>query len=80
MSKSKHPKKGFEGKRGLCVEVRNGNVEQAIRLLTKKVKQEGLMRELRQRTFFEKPSVVRRRKAAEAVSRHRKALARNKDN
>lgn len=68
----KHFKGTFEGKRGLAVEVRGGNVEGAIRLLTRKVKQEGLMREIRQRSFYEQPSVVRRRKRAEAISRNRK--------
>lgn len=72
MSKSKHFKSSFEGKRGLCVEVRGSNVEGAIRLLTRRVKQEGLMREIRQRSFYEKPSVVRRRKKAEAQARWRK--------
>lgn len=74
MSKSKHFKT-FEGKKGLCVEVRAGNVEGAIRLLTRRVKQEGLMRELRARSFYEKPSVKKRRKKAEAVSRWRKQLS-----
>jgi small subunit ribosomal protein S21 len=72
VSSGKHPKASFEGKRGLSVEVRGGNVEGAIRLLTRKVKQEGIMREIRQRSFYEKPSTVRRRKHAEAVSRWRK--------
>lgn len=68
----KHFKSSFEGKKGLTVEVRNGNIEGAIRLLTRRVKQEGLMRELRARTYYEKPSIKRRRKHAEAVSRWKK--------
>ena len=68
----------FEGKRGLSVEVRNNNIESAIRTLGRKVKQEGLIRELRARQSYEKPSTVRRRKKAEAVSRAMKA-ARRKD-
>lgn len=73
MSKCKHFK-SFGEKRGLSVEVRNGNVEGAIRILTRKVKQEGVMRELRARSFYEKPSEKKRRKHAEAVSRWRKAM------
>lgn len=69
---NKHFKTPFEGKRGLTVEVRGSNVEGAIRLLTRRVKQEGIMREVRQRSFYEKPSVVRRRKHAEAIARWRK--------
>lgn len=71
MSKCKHFKT-FENKKGLTVEVRNGNVEGAIRLLSRRLKQEGIMRELRARSFFEKPSEKRRRKHAEAISRWRK--------
>lgn len=68
----KHMKTGFEGKKGMCVDVRGGNFDGALRLFSRKVKREGLMRELRARDFFEKPSTIRRRKAAEAVSRARK--------
>ncbi len=68
----KHFKSSFEGKKGLTVDVRGGNIEGAIRLLTRKVKQEGIMRELRARSFYEKPSTKRRRKHAEAVSRWKK--------
>lgn len=65
----------FENKRGLSVEVRANNVEGAIRLLSRKLKNEGLMREIRARQFYEKPSVARRRREAEAVARWRKALS-----
>lgn len=69
---NKHFKSSFEGKKGLTIEVRGGNVEGAIRLLSRRIKQEGIMRELRARTFYEKPSTEKRRKHAEAVSRWRK--------
>lgn len=62
----------FEGKKGLTVEVRGGNIDGAIRLLSRRVKQEGIIRELRARSFYEKPSVKRRRKKAEAISRWKK--------
>lgn len=64
--------KTFE-KKGLTVEVRNNNIEKAIRLLNRKVKQEGIIRELRQRQYYEKPSLKRRRKAIEAQRRAAKA-------
>ena len=73
---SAHYKGSFENKRGLAVEVRNNNIEGAIRLLGKKVKQEGLIREIRQRQYYEKPSTVRRREHAEAVARALKAKRR----
>lgn len=73
---SKHRNGSFDNKRGLCVEVRNGSIEGAIRLLGRKVKQEGLIREVRRRQYYEKPSVIRCRKEAEAKVRLRKQRAR----
>ncbi|RYD21204.1 MAG: 30S ribosomal protein S21 [Spirochaetia bacterium] len=73
---AKHRNGSFENKRGLCVEIRNGSIEGAIRLLGRKVKQEGLIREVRRRQYYEKPSVVRCRREAEAVIRMKKAQAR----
>lgn len=69
---SAHRNGSFEGKRGICVEVRNNNIEGAIRLLTRKVKQEGILRELRRRQYYEKPSGLRRKAKAEAVARWKK--------
>lgn len=75
---SAHRKGTFEGKRGICVEVRNDNIEGAIRLLTRKVKQEGILRELRRRQYFEKPSDLRRKSKAEAIARWKKQRDRMK--
>ncbi len=69
---SKHYRNSFENKKGLCVDVRNGNFDMALRLFTRKIKREGLMNDLRAKEFYEKPSEKRRRKKAEAVSRWRK--------
>jgi small subunit ribosomal protein S21 len=79
VASNKHTRVYIEGKRGLTVEVRNNNVDGAIKLLNRKVKNEGLLRELRLREYYEKPSIVRRRKHAEAISRHRKNEARRLD-
>lgn len=70
-----HRNGSFENKKGLSVEVKNNNIETAIRNLGRKVKQEGMIKELRERRFYEQPSTKRRRKAAEAVARHRKEAA-----
>lgn len=69
---SAHVKGSFEGKRGLFIEVRGFDdraVESAIRLMGRKMKQEGIIREIKQRAFYEPPSVVKRRKKAEAIRR-----------
>ena len=52
--------------------VRDGNVEQALRALKRKMQREGLFRELRNRRFYEKPSEKATREKAEAVRRARK--------
>ncbi len=54
------------------INVRDNNVEQALRILKKKLQREGLFREIKQRRFYEKPSEKRVRKAQEAVRRARK--------
>ncbi|MBF0310916.1 MAG: 30S ribosomal protein S21 [Magnetococcales bacterium] len=59
------------------VDVYDNNVDQAIRVLKKKMNREGMFREMKKRKFFEKPSERRRRKKAEAVRRLRKKLRRS---
>ena len=57
--------------------VRDNNVDQALRVLKKKMQREGIFREIQMRGFYEKPSEKRAREKAEAVRRARK-LARKK--
>jgi len=56
----------------LLVLVRDNNVEQALRVLKRKMQREGVLREMRARHSYEKPSEKRVREEAEAVRRHRK--------
>lgn len=53
--------------------VRDNNVEQALRVLKKKLQREGVFREMKARRAYEKPSEKRVREKAEAVRRTRKA-------
>jgi|TARA_B110000908_G_scaffold157465_1_gene197620 small subunit ribosomal protein S21 len=46
-------------KRGLSVEVRNNDINFALRKFKKKVAEDGILQELRNREFYEKPSEVR---------------------
>ncbi len=57
--------------------VRDNNVDQALRVLKKKMQREGVFREMKQRRFYEKPSEQANRQKAEAIRRSRK-LARKK--
>ena len=52
--------------------VRDNNVDQARRALTKKLQREGVYREMKLRRHFEKPSEKRAREKAAAVRRARK--------
>ena len=56
------------------VAVKNGNVERAMRTLKKKLQKEGLLKELKQKQYFEKPSAKRKRKKAEGVKRYQRNL------
>ncbi len=56
------------------VQVRDNNVDQALRVLKKKLQREGVFREMKLRRSFEKPSARKKRERAEAVRRHRKLL------
>ena len=59
------------------VVVRDNNVDQALKVLKKKMQREGIFREMKLRNYFENPSEKRVREQAEAVRRARK-LARKK--
>ena len=54
--------------------VRENNVDQALRVLKKKMQREGIFREMKLRRNYEKPSERRVREQAEALRRHRKML------
>ena len=61
------------------IEVRRGNLEQAMRVLKRKVQKEGIVKELKMRQYFEKPSEKKRRKKKENIAnvrKRRKKLAR----
>ena len=43
----------------LQVKVKNNNIDSALRLIKRKIKDDGLMVELREREYYTKPSVKR---------------------
>jgi len=57
--------------------LRDNNIEQALRVLKKKLQREGVFREMKRKRFYEKPSERTTRERAEAVRRLRK-LARKR--
>jgi small subunit ribosomal protein S21 len=54
--------------------VRDNNVDQALRVLKKKLQREGVFREMKLRDHYEKPSEKKAREQAEAVRRARKLV------
>ena len=56
----------------VSVTVRDNNVDQALKVLKKKMQREGIFREMKSRRDFEKPSQKKKREKAEAQRRWRK--------
>jgi small subunit ribosomal protein S21 len=52
----------------------DGNIEKALRVLKRKMQTDGLFRELKNRRFYEKPSLRKKRKRREAQKRKLKTL------
>ena len=52
----------------ITVQVRQGNLEQAMRVLKKKVQREGIIKDFRARSVYEKPSAKKRRKKKEGIA------------
>ena len=66
------PRKKYNEERqlqGLKVEVRNDDMNKALRILKKRMQNEGVFNELRERTFFRKKSEKRR--LAQSAGRRR---------
>jgi small subunit ribosomal protein S21 len=57
--------------------VRDNNIEQAIKILKKKMQREGVFREMKRRNAYEKPSEKRAREKGEAIRRARKTARKN---
>jgi len=55
------------------VEVNDGNIERAIKVLKRMLQREGILKEVKKRSFYEKPSEKERRKRREARKRRLRA-------
>lgn len=56
----------------ITVQVRQGNLEQAMRVLKKKVQREGIIKDYRAKSVYEKPSERKRRKKKEGIANYKK--------
>jgi small subunit ribosomal protein S21 len=64
---------------GLSVEVKNGDFNRALRKFKKMVQEDGILQELREREYYEKPTTKRKRAKAAARARHLKSLKKRND-
>lgn len=62
----------------ITVQVIDNDVEKAIRILKKKIQNDGLFKRLKVKKHFEKPCQYRRRKMREALRRQRIAASRSR--
>ena len=60
---------------GRTVLVKDGNVDKALRKFKKKIQEDGLLNNLRDREFYEKPTTERKRKKSAAKNRWNKQTA-----
>ena len=58
-------------KRGLRVDVRYNNIEFALKKMKRMVKDSGQILELKKRSYYEKPSAVKREKKSAQAARYR---------
>ena len=58
---------------GLTVNVKDNNIEQALRNLKKKLQREGLFKEMKLRKHYEKPCLKKAREKEENIRRSRKS-------
>jgi len=66
-------------KRGLTVEVRNNDVNKAIRRLKKLMNNEGIIKEVRDRQYYTKPSDKKRFEKNQATRRWQKKQQKLRD-
>ena len=73
-------KKPKDNAKGLSVTVFNNNVEGALKVLKRKVKNANLMLDLKKKAYYEKPSKIKREKKNLAMARARYQSMKEKEN
>lgn len=56
------------------VKVHGNDIEKALKILKRQIQKDGLLKEVKNRSFYEKPSVKEKRKRIEARKKRHKAL------
>jgi len=58
----------------VIITVHANDIEKALRELKRMLQRDGILKEIKKRRYYEKPSVKKKRKQIEAERRRRKAL------
>jgi ribosomal protein S21 len=75
---SKHAKEQIV--RGTKIDVYNGDVTKALRKLKKRLAEDGLFQELRQREYYESKGTKRRKSKEAAIRRFKKQMIKDQEN
>lgn len=79
MAKSKHNEKDAIVS-GLRVEVRNNDIARAMRKLKKKITEDGILQDIRDKVFFESKGTKRRLAKQASIRRYKKQRTKDQDN
>jgi len=55
---------------GIGIKVKNNNVDKALRIFKKKIKDTKLMIQIKENEYFEKPSIVKRKLKLKSIARN----------
>ncbi len=59
----------------MIITVHDNNVEKALKALKRKAAKEGLLKDMRRKRYYEKPSLKKKRKIKEAARKRVKSLS-----
>ena len=65
------------GEENLEVTVYQNQVERALKVLKRQLTKDGMLKELKRRRFYEKPSIKKKRKQKEAKKKRKAAIRRS---
>jgi small subunit ribosomal protein S21 len=65
-------------KRGLKVEVHNNDINKAMRKLKKKIAEDGMLQELRQREYYQSKGTKKRLEKEAAIRRYKRNMIKQK--
>ncbi len=58
----------------MVITVHDNNIEKALKALKRKAAKEGLLKDMRKKRYYEKPSMKKKRKIKEAARKRAKTL------